>query len=89
MVAHAGSAAGGAAEGGAAWFAGDAACRNDAFTIAAALLAADNIAHVVLGRVVDAPGVGALETLPPFALCVDTLDTILGKVRARLAACHR
>ena len=43
-------------KGGAACFAGDAACRNDAFTIAAALLAADNIAHVVWGRVVDAPG---------------------------------
>ena len=42
-------------KGGAACFAGDAGCRNDAFTIAAALLAADNIAHVVWGRLVDAP----------------------------------
>ena len=40
---------------GAACFAGDAGCRNDAFTIAAALMAADNVHHVVIGRVIDAP----------------------------------
>ena len=37
-------------KGGAACFAGDAGCRNDAFTIAAALMAADNVCHVVIGR---------------------------------------
>ena len=42
-------------QGGAACFAGDPGCRNDAFTIAAALMAADNVHHVVIGRVVDAP----------------------------------
>lgn len=48
-------------KGGAACFAGDAGCRNDAFTIAAALMAADNVVHVVMGRVVDA--LGLPETL--------------------------
>lgn len=43
-------------KGGAACFAGDLGCRNDAFTLAAALLAADGVAHVVVGRVVAAPG---------------------------------
>ena len=45
-------------QGGAACFAGDAGCRNDAFTLAAALLAADEVAHVVIGRVVH------VENLP-------------------------
>ena len=44
--------------GGAACFAGDVGCRNDAFTLAAALLAADNVRHVVIGRIVH------VESLP-------------------------
>ena len=43
-------------QGGAACFAGDPGCRNDAFTIAAALMAADNVRYVVIAKVVDAPG---------------------------------
>lgn len=42
--------------GGAACFAGDVGCRNDAFTLAAALLAADNVRHVVIGRIVHVEG---------------------------------
>ncbi len=43
-------------QGGAACFAGDVGCRNDAFTLAAALLAADNVRHVVIGRIVHVEG---------------------------------